>query len=92
MIRENKHELYKDIWGILTHKNCHPYQINGIENHLHILTYIHPSTALADLVKDIKLGSSSFIKEKKKKGYFYYLMVGKQGTVHLPIRLTARKI
>lgn len=40
------------------------YQINGIENHTHILTHLHPSIALAELVKDIKVSSNLFIKEK----------------------------
>ncbi len=34
-----------------------------MENHLHILTHLHPSTALASLVKDIKVASSKSIKE-----------------------------
>ena len=52
------------ISGILENKNCHLYQINGVEDHLHILTHIHPSVSLADLIKDIKLASTKFIKEK----------------------------
>jgi REP-associated tyrosine transposase len=56
--------LFKYISGILENKNCHLYQINGVEDHLHILTHIHPSVLLEDLVKDIKLASSKFIKEK----------------------------
>lgn len=63
--KEFRPELFKDIWGILKNKNCHLYQIGGVEDHLHIVTSIHPSVALATLVKDIKLGSTSFIKEKK---------------------------
>jgi putative transposase len=50
--------------GILENKKCHLYQINGVEDHIHILTHLHPSVALADLVKDIKLASTKFIKEK----------------------------
>jgi len=38
--------------------------MNGVEDHLHILTHLHTSVALADLIKDIKLASSKFIKEK----------------------------
>ena len=38
--------------------------MNGVEDHLHILTHLHPSVALADLIKDIKLASSKHIKEK----------------------------
>jgi REP element-mobilizing transposase RayT len=57
-------ELFKYIWGILDNKKCHIYQINGVEDHLHILTHLHPSIALSDLVKDIKLASTKLIKEK----------------------------
>ncbi|MDO8366177.1 MAG: IS200/IS605 family transposase [Saprospiraceae bacterium] len=64
LIKENRSELYKYIWGILKNKKCHLYRINGVEDHLHIVTHIHPSVALAALVKDIKIASSTFIKEK----------------------------
>jgi len=62
---ENRIELFKYIWGILKNKKCHLYQIGGVADHLHIITHIHPSTALADLVKDIKLASSEYIKSQK---------------------------
>ncbi|MBI5218336.1 MAG: transposase [Bacteroidia bacterium] len=65
MSSENRAALYKYISGILKNKKCHLYQINGVENHLHIVTHLHPSIALADLVKDIKLASSKWIKENK---------------------------
>ncbi len=41
------------------------YQINGVEDHLHILSDLHPTIALADYVKDIKVSSSVWIKKKK---------------------------
>lgn len=63
--KENRTELYKYIWGILKNHNCHVYRINGIEDHLHIVMHLHPSIALADLIKSIKIASSSFIEEKK---------------------------
>ncbi len=40
------------------------YRINGVEDHLHIVTHLHPSVALAGLIKDIKIASSLFIKEQ----------------------------
>lgn len=58
----NRQELYKYISGILQQKNCHLYRINGVEDHLHIITHLHPSIALASLIKDIKLASSQYIK------------------------------
>lgn len=60
----NRPELYKYMHGILENKGCKVYRINGVEDHLHILTHLHPSVALADLVKDIKVASSLYIKEK----------------------------
>jgi REP element-mobilizing transposase RayT len=47
--QENVGELYSYIGGIIRNKNCHLFQINGVENHLHILTDLHPSLALSDL-------------------------------------------
>jgi putative transposase len=61
---EGRTELFKDMWGILKNHKCHLYRINGIEDHIHIITSLHSSISLANLVKDLKLGSSSFIKEK----------------------------
>ena len=61
--KNNRERLFKDIWGILKNKKCHLYRINGVEDHLHIVTHLHPTISLSSLVKDIKLGSSEFIKE-----------------------------
>lgn len=62
LFKENRQELFKDIWGILKNKKCHLYRVNGVEDHIHIVTHLHPMVALSSLVKDIKLGSSAFIK------------------------------
>jgi putative transposase len=59
---ENRDVLFRYITGILKNKKCHLYRINGVEDHLHIVTHLHPTVALADLIKDIKLASSDFIK------------------------------
>ena len=64
LIKKDRPELFKYITGLLKKKNCHLYQINGVENHLHIITELHPSTALASLVKDIKLSTTVLIKEQ----------------------------
>lgn len=64
MIKKNRDELYGYISGIIRNKKCVVYKINGVEDHLHILTDLHPSIALADLIKDIKIASSKYIKEK----------------------------
>ncbi len=65
MIKKSRTELFKYIWGVLENKKCHLYRLNGVEDHLHIYTHLHPSIALSDLVKDIKLSTSSWIKDER---------------------------
>ena len=62
LLENKREELFKYIWGILNKKKCHLYRINGVEDHIHIFTHLHPSVSLADLIKDIKLASSKMIK------------------------------
>ena len=59
-------ELYKYIWGIINEKKCKLYRINGVEDHIHIACDLHPTIALADYVKDIKIASSLWLKESGK--------------------------
>jgi REP element-mobilizing transposase RayT len=61
---DNQKQLYKYIFGIIKNKNCHLYRIGGVEDHIHIVTHLHPSIALADFIKDIKVSSSSWIKDQ----------------------------
>ena len=62
--------LYRYIWGVLKNKNCILYRVNGTENHIHIVTHIHPSVSISDLVKDIKVSSSKWVKEQNLFPYF----------------------
>ena len=52
--RKGQESLYKYRSGILKNKKCHLYQIGGIEDHIHIVTHVHPS-----------IGSASFLSKKK---------------------------
>ncbi len=72
----NREQLFKYIWGICNNKNCHLYRINGVEDHIHIITHLHPSVALSDLVKDIKTSSSTWIKQEKIFPTFDYWQIG----------------
>ncbi|MCE5331467.1 MAG: IS200/IS605 family transposase [Bacteroidales bacterium] len=62
LIKDNREDLFRYIWGVLKNKDCHLYRIGGVEDHIHIVTHIHPSIAVSSLVKDIKLASSDYIK------------------------------
>ena len=67
LIKDNRADLFRYMWGILENKKCHLYRINGVEDHLHIITHLHPTVALSNLIKDIKVASSIHI---KKEGLF----------------------
>jgi putative transposase len=62
---EFKEDLYKYITGIVRNNGQKLISINGMSDHIHILIGLKPAMALADLVRDIKTGSSNFINEKK---------------------------
>jgi putative transposase len=59
---EHHDELYKYIWGIIKSRKGVLYRINGTENHIHILSDLHPTICLSDFVKEIKTGSNIWMK------------------------------
>ncbi|MEI6489147.1 MAG: transposase [Bacteroidota bacterium] len=65
LVEENRETLYKYIWGILKNKQCHLYQIGGVADHVHIISHLHQSCSISSMVKDIKLATTSYIKEKQ---------------------------
>ena len=62
---ENDSMLFAYIAGILKNKLCHSYIVGGANNHIHIITHIHPSQALSSLVKEIKMGSQKLILDNR---------------------------
>ena len=59
--KARRDDLYRFIWGVLKERKSHLYRIGGVEDHIHILTSLHPSMALASLVKEVKTASSAWI-------------------------------
>ncbi len=55
--------LYNYIWGIIKNHKSKLFRINGMSDHIHILTELHPSVSLADFIKNIKVASSLWAKE-----------------------------
>jgi len=60
--QKNVSSLYKYIWGIIKNKKGKLYRINGMEDHIHILSDLHPSVSLADYIKTIKVATSLWLK------------------------------
>jgi len=65
LLIDKRENLFRYTWGILTNKGCHLYRIGGVEDHVHIFTSLHPTIALSDLVKEIKVSTSTWIKENR---------------------------
>ena len=66
LVIEHSNDFYAYISGIIRNKGCFVYQINGVENHIHILSDLHPTIALADFMRDMKTASSIWLKESLK--------------------------
>jgi REP element-mobilizing transposase RayT len=62
---DRRQDLFRYIWGVLKNRESHLYRINGTEDHVHILSSLHPSVSLAGLIKDVKTGSSRWIKQER---------------------------
>ena len=63
LTQDRREDLFRYISGIIKNRSGHLYRINGVGDHIHILTSLHPTVTLADFVKEIKTGSARWIKE-----------------------------
>ncbi|MBK8505278.1 MAG: IS200/IS605 family transposase [Saprospiraceae bacterium] len=79
LIKDGRERLFRFISGIIKNNQSHLYRINGIEDHLHIVTHLHPSVALANFVKDIKVASSKMIKDENLFPHFIGWQTGYSG-------------
>jgi len=61
---KDEKELYAYIGGVIKQNDSHPIQINGIANHVHVLSTLSKNISLANLVEEIKKNSSRWIKTK----------------------------
>ena len=58
---EKRRELYSIMYHLLKKKKCWVYRINGISDHVHLLFDLHPSLAMADVVKMLKVDTNKFM-------------------------------
>lgn len=55
-------ELYKYLGGIIRNHKGVPIEINGMPEHTHVFARLDPTFALSDLVRDMKAGSSKWVR------------------------------
>jgi putative transposase len=61
---EVENELFSYLGGICQNLECHPVQVGGYKNHIHILCTLSKKIALMKLVEEVKSHSSKWIKTK----------------------------
>jgi REP element-mobilizing transposase RayT len=59
-------ELHRYLGGIISNLDCQPIIVGGFEDHVHSLFALARTSALAEIVKEIKRGSSLWIKTKSE--------------------------
>ncbi|MCF6269067.1 MAG: IS200/IS605 family transposase [Melioribacteraceae bacterium] len=63
--KEKKNELHKYITGVVQNKKCKIIAINSMPDHIHIFIGLHPTIAISNLVKEIKIASTDLVKRKR---------------------------
>jgi len=61
---ELREELHRYLGGILTELHCQPIIIGGVEDHVHLLCSLSRTCEAAAMVKEVKRGSSVWLKSK----------------------------
>jgi putative transposase len=56
-------DLRKYMGGIVKGLECHPVEINGVEDHAHLLIRVPPKLALSDVLRAVKSGSSKWMND-----------------------------
>jgi putative transposase len=59
-----REELHRYLGGILTQLECQPILAGGVEDHVHLLCALSRTMDAASMIKEIKRGSSLWIKTK----------------------------
>jgi putative transposase len=55
-------ELHRYLGGILTNLDCQPVIVGGVEDHVHVLCALSRTCQAAEMVKEVKRGSSVWLK------------------------------
>ena len=59
-----RQQLHHYLGGILKNLDCQPFVVGGVEDHVHLLASLSRTCAAAEMVKEVKRGSSLWAKER----------------------------
>ena len=57
-------EMHHYLGGILSHLGCQPIIVGGVEDHVHLLCALSRTCNASEMVKEVKRGSSLWIRER----------------------------
>jgi putative transposase len=60
-----REEMHRYLGGILTKLECQPIIVGGVEDHVHLLCALSRTCNAADMVKELKRGSSLWVKTQR---------------------------
>ncbi len=66
--KENKEELHKYITGLVHHRKSKMLAVHCMPDHAHIFVGFKPVMEISDFVKEIKVESNEFIRDKNWMG------------------------
>ncbi len=64
-----RQELHRYLGGILTNHDCQPLIVGGVADHVHLLSTLSRTGTAAEMVKEVKRGSSLWLKTKTSDLY-----------------------
>lgn len=65
LVKANRERLYHYMLAMVKERDSKLLRIGGVEDHLQLLVGMHQSHALADFMREIKAGSSKWIRENE---------------------------
>lgn len=63
--KKNKEELHKYITGLVQNRNAKMLAVHCMPDHIHLFVGFRPVLSISDFVKEVKVESTEFIKEKR---------------------------
>ena len=61
---EHERDLYMYIYGFCNNHQCVLYRIGGMPDHIHMCVGLHPTTAVATFIHDLKIAAGNFMRSR----------------------------
>src|SRR5215475_7643268 len=59
-----REEMHRYLGGIVNHLGCQSIIVGGVEDHVHLLSSLSRTCQAAEMIKELKRGSSLWIKKR----------------------------